>query len=169
MNKIIAGTGHRPEKLGGYKDEVFTRLIALCSASLKKMQATEVISGMALGFDQALAIAAIELEIPLVAAIPFKGQDDKWQQQDKERYEDILFRAKQIVYVDKTTKYSTEHVGYSAEKMQKRNEYMIDNCTEVLALFDGSASGTVNCVKYAESLGKPLLNVWKSWVKYREF
>ncbi|WP_193200689.1 SLOG family protein [Nostoc sp. MG11] len=122
---------------------------------------------MALGFDQALAVAAIGLEIPLIAAIPFKGQDSKWQQSDRLRYEDILFQTKQIVYVDKTTKYSTEHVGCSGEKMQKRNGYMIDNCTEVLALFDGSASGTANCVKYAESLGKPLLNVWKSWVKYR--
>jgi len=29
MTKIIAGTGHRPEKLGGYNEEVFTRLVAL--------------------------------------------------------------------------------------------------------------------------------------------
>jgi hypothetical protein len=61
---------------GGYNDEVFTRLIALCKVSLQKMQATSVISGMALGFDQAHEEAAIELQIPLIAAVPFKGQDD---------------------------------------------------------------------------------------------
>ncbi|WP_341531391.1 SLOG family protein (plasmid) [Nostoc sp. UHCC 0302] len=169
MTKIIAGTGHRPEKLGGHNEEVFIRLIALCKVSLQKMQATEVISGMALGFDQAHEEAAIELQIPLIAAVPFKGQDDKWQPQDKERYEHILFQTSSIIYVDLLEEYSASSSGYSSEKMYKRNQYMVDHCDEVLALFNGAASGTGNCVNYAESLGKPIFNVWKSWVKYRGF
>ncbi|WP_341530098.1 SLOG family protein [Nostoc sp. UHCC 0302] len=169
MTKIIARTGHRTKKLGGYNEEIFIRLVALSKASLLKMQATEVISGMALGFDQALAIAAIELQIPLIAAVPFKGQDELWSEQDKECYESILFQTKAIVYVDKTREYSTEHSGYNPQKMHKRNQYIVDHCDEVLALYDSSDGGTGNCIKYAESLGKPVLNVWKSWVKYRGF
>lgn len=133
------------------------------------MQATEVISGMALGFDTALATAALELQIPLIAAIPFKGQDSKWQQGDRLRYEHIMFQTQKIVYVDEIAEYALAQLGYSPEKMHKRNQYMVDNCDEVLALFDGSPSGTANCIRYAESLGKPILNVWKSWMKYRGF
>jgi uncharacterized phage-like protein YoqJ len=169
MTKIIAGTGHRPEKLGGYNESVFTRLTALCKASLQKMQATEVLSGMALGFDLALATAAVELQIPLIAAVPFREQDDKWNESDRERYEYLLFQTKKIVYVDEVKDYAINQPGYSPQKIHKRNEYMVDNCHEVLALFDGIASGTGNCVKYAESLNKPIFNVWNSWVKYRSF
>ncbi|MBE9053663.1 DUF1273 family protein [Nostocales cyanobacterium LEGE 11386] len=169
MTKIIAGTGHRPEKLGGYSNKVFTRLVALCQASLERLQPDQVISGMALGFDQALATAAIELNIPLIAAIPFEGQECKWNHNDQVRYDHLLMCSTRIICVDKMGRYADSNSGYSAVKMQKRNEYMIDNCTKVLALYDGSSGGTGNCIKYAKSQNKPVLNVWNSWVKYKGF
>lgn len=54
---IVAGTGHRPNKLGGYGDDVFERLVALARTYLWHMEPWHVISGMALGWDQALAQA----------------------------------------------------------------------------------------------------------------
>jgi hypothetical protein len=34
MNKIIAATGHRPEKLGGYSKEVSDKLLRLAKAAI---------------------------------------------------------------------------------------------------------------------------------------
>lgn len=165
---IIAGTGHRPNRCYPLPGQDFKRMVALCKASLERMQATEVISGMALGFDQALATAAIQLNIPLVAAVPFAQQDLKWQPEDRERWETILFQAKTVVFVDRQDGYLVKSApgGYSPEKLKKRNQWMVDHCNAVLALYDGGDGGTAHCVAYAEAQEKPVLNVWTSWIKY---
>lgn len=43
--------------------------------------------------------------------------------------------------------------------MQKRNEYMVDLADIVIAVWDGSASGTGNCVRYAERCGKQIIQI----------
>lgn len=63
----MAGTGHRPDKLGGYGAGVSSRLVDLARAALLRCRPNEVMSGMALGWDTALALGAIELGIPLTA------------------------------------------------------------------------------------------------------
>ena len=70
---IVAATGHRPNKLAPlsicYSTRVLQRLIDLATAYLEKSNPDAVISGMALGWDTAIAIAAIKLNIPLTAAV----------------------------------------------------------------------------------------------------
>jgi uncharacterized phage-like protein YoqJ len=155
---IVAGTGHRPNKLGGYGKDAQQRLIDLAIDffdSHAGEQVTEVISGMALGWDMALAEAACQLEIPWTAAIPFEGQQLAWPRPSQEAYEKTLVFAKNIVYVCEP--------GYAAWKMQKRNEWMVDNCDAVLALWDGSDGGTGNCIKYANKINKPIINLWENY------
>jgi len=159
MTLIIAGTGHRPEKLGGYSNTVRERLTDLAAAYLSSRNPTKVISGMALGWDTAIALAAIKLHIPLIAAVPFKGQESRWQLPDRERFNYILSVASEIVIVSDG--------GYSASKMMVRNAWMVDHCDRLLALHDGSSGGTGNCVNYAIRKDVPTDNVWKSWVKYK--
>ena len=100
QNAIVAATGHRLDRLGGHSPEVFARLQALAKASLQKLQPATVISGMALGWDQAVALAAIDLSIPLIAAVPFSTQDSKWNQDDRNTWEGIMFHTQQIIYVE---------------------------------------------------------------------
>lgn len=158
---IIAGTGHRPEKLGGYSKQVADRLTDLAVAAIKQLKPSLVISGMALGWDTALAKAAIETKTWLLAAIPFKGQESKWPEQSKMEYCKLIERAhKAIVLFGE---------GYSPIKMQKRNEWMVDEADMILALWDGSSGGTSNCIEYANRVGKPIRNLWKSWVKHKGF
>ena len=66
---IIAGTGHRPDKLGGYSDDVLSKLIKLARTTLFDLKPKKVISGMALGWDMALAYAALALTEPEVVAV----------------------------------------------------------------------------------------------------
>lgn len=157
----ISATGHRPDRLGGYSNQVLNRLTDLAIAYLSRSQPTKVISGMALGWDTAIALASLKLEIPLIAAVPFKGQDRKWSSDDVMRYHQILKESSEIVIVSEG--------GYSPAKMQIRNVWMVDRCDHLVALWNGSNGGTGNCVKYAQSKGIKTINLWNSWEKYKGF
>jgi len=135
---IVAGTGHRPDKLGGYNSEADIKLYELAWAWLRKAKPSKVISGMALGWDMALAHAAIDLNITLIAAIPFKGQELKWSAEMQNKYNWVLLKAHTVVTVCEG--------GFSAEAMQLRNEYMVDNADIILTVFDGTKGGTRNCL-----------------------
>lgn len=150
---IVAGTGHRPNKIGGFTTENFFNLVEVAERWLSENNPDKVISGMALGWDMALAQACINSKIPFVAAIPFKGQESKWSFSQKELYKSILKFAEEIVYVSKE--------GFSAQKMQKRNEWMVDRADVILAMWDGTMGGTYNCIRYAESKNKKIINLYE--------
>lgn len=145
--KILSLTGHRPDpkkdKLWGYDyshpnyQMVKQKLKEFCEAN----GIDTIVSGMATGFDQLGAEAALEMGLKLVAAVPFKGQESRWPEEVKRHYYDILKKADKVKYVSKP--------GYSSKKMQIRNEWMVDNSDIVCALWDGSSGGTANCVDYA--------------------
>lgn len=159
MNSVVAGTGHRPPKLGGYSEDVFTRLTLLAFdwlVAYKPYKPINVISGMALGWDQALAVGAIALNIPVTAAVPCENYESRWPASSIKTYKQILDQCQEIVYVNK--RYTGPHV------MQARNEWMVDRCNILLALWDGSSGGTRNCVKYAEQKGVIIENLWDKYV-----
>ena len=158
MKKILAGTGHRPDKLGGYGAGVSARLGDLARAAHTKYQPDEVISGMALGWDTALALAAIELGIPLTAAVPFEGQERKWRPEQQETFRAILARVTTLAIVSPG--------GYAVWKMQTRNEWMVDRATGLLALWNGSGGGTANCIEYARTCQVEIVNLWATWERY---
>lgn len=153
---IIAGTGHRPNKLGGYGYVVREKLTVLACAGIGDIRGdvTRIISGGALGWDQALADAALRLNLPLTLALPFEGFESKWPRESQE-YLHSLMNPADVVYVCEP--------GYAPWKMQERNMWMVDNCDTILALWDGSDGGTANCVRYAESIGKPIINLWENY------
>lgn len=152
---IVAVTGHRPDKLGGYSQATLNKLVALAESELKRLDALTVITGMALGWDQAVAVAASNLGIPFLASVPFDGQESRWPSSSQAFYKDVLSRAKAVVVVNPGT--------YQAWKMQARNVYMVDRCDKLLAMWNGTSGGTANCVRYAESVGKPIVNCWEQW------
>jgi hypothetical protein len=156
---VVAGTGHRPEKLGGYGASAAGRRQGLATAVLRRYQPSTVIAGMALGWDWALAEATLALGLPLIAAVPFEGQERLWPAPVQKRYREMLRAAAQVQIVSPG--------GYSARAMQVRNEWMVDRAQLLLTLWNGSAGGTRNCIEYANQVGKPWINTWASWEKYR--
>jgi uncharacterized phage-like protein YoqJ len=153
---IIAATGHRPGKLGGYSDRVYWRLVAVAEQYLHSHQPTEVISGMALGWDQAFAEAALQLGIPVCAAVPFDGQELRWPRRSRRHYEDLLTLASRIHVVSPGR--------YELWKMQARNRWMVDHTTRLAALWNGSSGGTANCIQYAR-LRVPIDNLWSVYLQ----
>lgn len=154
---IVAGTGHRPPKLGGYSRPVFDALTSLAVTWLKENRPEKVISGMALGWDQALAFATVSLQIPLIAAIPFEGQENRWWKDSKRLYQYLMERAEKVEILCP---------NFSAQSYQIRNEWMVDNSDLMLAMYDGETKGgTFNCLVYARSKNVPVENLWNEWRK----
>jgi uncharacterized phage-like protein YoqJ len=156
---VIGVTGHRPSLLGGYRPEAFARLTSFARHVLQREKPDAVISGMALGWDQAVATAAIELGIKLVAAVPFAGQEKKWPPDAQAAYRRLLSGASLVEVVSPG--------GYSARKMHGRNEWIVDRCTRLIALWSGAPGGTAACVKYAEGKGRGVANFWSEWLEWR--
>lgn len=163
---IICGTGHRPPKLGGYSVDVFEKLIELASQYITEQvdfiaeDTTEdgfsIISGMALGWDMALAQACVNLTVEWTAAIPFAGQELRWPGDSRKAYGTLLARANKVHVVSDG--------GYAAYKMHRRNEWMVNHSDKVVALYDGDPlGGTAACLHYAESQGKTVDNLWDKW------
>ena len=150
---IVAGTGHRPDKLGGYSREAHERLVHVACTALGDVKGdiSKVISGGALGWDQALADAAIRLGLPLTLALPFEGFECKWPKSSQEFLHSLMNPA-DVVFVCEP--------GYAPWKMQERNKWMVDNCNTLLALWNGTDGGTHNCIKYANSVGRQIINTW---------
>jgi len=84
--------------------------------------------------------------IRLVIAEPFAGHDAKWKDEHKVRYAALKSVADKVVVVHSG--------GYDAWKMNKRNEYMIDRASTLVAVFDGDKyGGTYNALSYARKRG----------------
>lgn len=152
---IIAGTGHRPNKTGGYLKPAFEALVAVARPWLEEHRPATVISGMALGWDQALAVAAIRCKIPLHAYVPCVGHPDRWPTASQEFYAKIIKRCEFVRIVHPDT--------YTPICMQWRNEAMVDAADTVLALWNGTPGGTANCIRYAEEKKKPIVNLWNQF------
>jgi len=152
---IVCGTGHRPNKLGGYSKPVFESLVSTAKVWLQAnlLDGDVVISGVALGWDQALAVAAIRLKIEVHAYVPCAGHSKQWPEESQRLYKRILQKCSEVRLI---------HPGdYIPACMQWRNEAMVDASDAVLALWDGSSGGTGNCIKYAKKKKKDIINLWE--------
>lgn len=165
--KVIGVTGHRLAKLGMgrrrcYDPIVYEALVSIAQEYLENMEVRGVLTGMAIGWDQAVADACIILGIPFVAAIPFKGQDRKWPHAGRVKYRKILENAAQSRTISKG--------GYTVDKMMIRNDWIIDNSEGILTLFNekGQAGGTWQAIISAKRKGLDITNVWDTWTERRK-
>ncbi len=150
---IVSFTGHRPNKLGGYNlpNPTYLHVCQQIDKTLREVRPEKIITGMALGVDQWAANIAIKLGIPFIAAVPFTGQELAWPQASQKLFNRLLEKSAEVVIVSEG--------GYSAFKMQIRNEWMVDRAGQVIAIWDGTKGGTGNCVEYAKSKGKEIIYI----------
>lgn len=77
--------------------------------------------------------------------IIFKEQDKVWSADQKMWYKRMLDVTDEIINIEELDKYKVsgdEPGEFSPAKMQKRNEYMIDHSEAIVAVYDGTKSGT---------------------------
>ena len=141
-------TGHRPEKLGCDEAEA-VRLLDAAIADAYAAGYRTFISGMARGVD----IWAAELvlkerrthpDIRLICALPHPDFETRWRAEWQRRYRNVLAAADQV---------KTISPSFSMSAYQKRNEWMVDHSTRVIAVYDGEPGGTANTIGYAQEKG----------------
>lgn len=154
-------TGHRPQGLPFKENEDHPdcmKLKALLRQELVRLiteeGVTHFITGMALGIDLIAAELVLELkseypQITLESAIPYEEQASNWTVQQRERYYEIAGKCDQETILQ---------TSYTDDCMKKRNHYMVDSSTFVLAVWDGtSRSGTAQTVRYARELCRKII------------
>ncbi len=158
--KSCAFTGHRPKKFPWGYDEADVRCVALKKAFTEQIAKlvdagyTDFLSGMAEGTDTwaALAVLALKKENPalkLHCVLPCEGQADRWSASAQEIYFSILEKADSVVYVSRE---------YSKDCMLKRNRYLVDHASCLLAVYNGERrGGTAMTVRYAQKKMREIL------------
>lgn len=151
MNLFVGVTGHRNINNSDYESIKF-----LLKNTLNEIKPNFVITGMAIGFDQLVAETCVEENIKFIAAIPFLGQEKIWPKHIQTIYKNFLKMAHEIKIVCEGS--------YEPYKMQKRNEWIVDNSQILIAYFDNNYkkfSGTKNCVVYANKQKKDIINLYE--------
>lgn len=136
-------TGHRPQKLRRSEQEI---KIDLEKAILQAIadEYTTFITGMAYGVDIWAGQIVVRLRqsnpnLRLIAAVPFQGFEDRWSAEWKRAYAELLEQADLVKYICPR---------YNAGAYQRRNEWMVDHSSRVIAVFNGKPSGTKNTIDY---------------------
>ena len=107
------------------------------------------ICGMAAGCDMYFAEAVLALretrgDVTLEAAIPFGDQPGRWA---------VPLRRRWNALIDRCDKLTVLQYGYTPDCMMRRNRYMVDRASLLLACYDGKPGGTMNTILYAERSG----------------
>ena len=79
-------------------------------------------------------------DVTLEAAIPWEGQADGWTPEQRRRYADIRGRCDYETVVSR---------HYTPDCLMRRNQYMVDCSSLLIAAYSGAAGGTRNTILYA--------------------
>lgn len=157
-NTVICTAGHRPNRLGGYTSEVARRLMSTAHHALDTLQPKEVVCGMALGWDMAIGLAALERRINVVCAIPFHGFTHESATAQR-AFNRLTQHAKAVIITARDMP-----SDYPKSPLLYRNEWMVEHSDAVAALWCGDKhSGTWHCMNTAMKQGKPVTNFWAEW------
>lgn len=146
--KSVAITGHR--EADGLDEKKLEGVFKL----LVKKGYTRFFVGMALGFDtvcfKILEKIREKENIKIIACIPCKDQDKYFTDEQKEDYAKMVKSANErIIFSEKYTSYC----------MHRRNCYMVDNSSVLVAFLNKNFGGTYNTVKYAEKAKKNIIRI----------
>lgn len=153
--KTVCFTGHRPEKISDIVGGYGPALDAIKSMLYYQIyQAVEegfdcFISGLARGVDIWAAQFVIELknkfpDVKLICARPFAEHNKGFTGDALWKLKNILNNADEIVDVSEE---------YSKNCYRKRNYYMVDNSSRLIAVVDNYRSGTGQTINYAYKKG----------------
>lgn len=141
-------TGHRVLK----KDFNVENLEKVIEKVIKNGYKTFLV-GMAVGFDTVVFETLLKYKkqnIDIIACVPCKNQNKYFTKKQNEKYNELLLSADKVVYI------SDE---YYDGCMQKRNRYMVDNSSILIAYLYSNMGGTKYTVNYAEKNGKTIIYI----------
>lgn len=146
-------TGHRIIEKSD--KERLNQFLPLLLSSLYDEGIRHFITGGALGFDTAAAQCVLLLrethpDITLELALPCENQTKGWRDADICVYEKIKELADSVTMVSEK---------YFSGCMHKRNRYMVDSSSVLVAYLNRFSGGTAYTVKYAEGKDIKIINL----------
>ncbi len=149
-------TGHRPNKLAVSEDEARALLRTAIQEAVSDGFYT-FITGMAEGVDiwaaqEVLSVRAENPSVHLICAPPYPTFGNRRALKNRVLYESIIDRADFV---------HTVSPNYFPSCYQKRNKWMVDRSSRVIALYNGEPGGTKNTIDYAEENGVEVINILK--------
>lgn len=144
-------TGHRPEKLPWGKRENDPRCQVLKAKITSELEGAyakgyrHFICGMARGADLYFCEAALSLRdrhpnITVEAAIPFLDQAARWLQEEQAHYYSLLEQCNFETVI--------QH-SYTPGCLYRRNRYLVDRSSLIIAAYHGKGGGTLYTLTYA--------------------
>ena len=97
-----------------------------------------------------LRLRQMHPDVTVEAAIPCPSQADGWGERQKARYRNILSRCDYETMVQQS---------YTPGCMQRRNRYMVDHASLLIAVNDGARGGTRSTIEYAFKRGVNVLDI----------
>lgn len=154
-------TGHRPAGLPWGEDESDPRCLALreriraAAESAIETGMRHFICGMAEGCDmyfceELLALRARYPHITLEAAIPCLTQSNSWSEAQQLRYRSLLAQCDVETLIQEK---------YTNGCMHRRNRYMVDHASLLIAVYGGRGGGAGSTVEYAMRRGVNIVDV----------
>ena len=154
-------TGHRPGKLPWRYNEFDPRCLKLKRRIADAVELAyeqgfrHFLCGMAMGCDLYFceAVLALRQRHPVVtveAAIPCPTQADAWPPAQRERYDRL------VAACDFETMVSGQ---YTSTCMLRRDRYLVDHASLLIAAFDGTSGGTRYTVEYALNQGLAIVDL----------
>ena len=151
-------TGHRPEKLPWGEDERDLRCMDLkdrLSAAVEEAYEQGIrhfLCGMARGADFYFCEAVLHLrnlhrDITLEAVIPCETQAARWTEQDRNRYFSLVEQCDLETLVQRR---------YDRSCMLRRDRYLVDHASHLIAVYGGLLGGTMYTISYAKKQGLTL-------------
>lgn len=158
MNKqnSFAFTGHRTEKLPQSEENMFTLQDYLKKEVTSAIENgyTTFYTGMAYGFDLMAGALILEMkekfDLKLIAAVPFRGQEKAYNQENIKEYQRILSHCNDVIVC---------HEKFRRGIYHQRNRLMVDNSNLVIAYSNGTG-GTHYTVNYAQKKGVTVINLY---------
>ena len=148
-------TGHRPEKLKFPKAMIYDRLTQAIDSAISQ-GTTTFICGMARGIDLWAGQAVIEKkvtrpELKLICATPFVGFENRWSIDWQQLYAFVSAHGDYRVAISKQ---------YDSGCFQRRNEWMVNHSSLVIAAYNGERGGTRNTIQYASACKVAIHNIF---------
>lgn len=174
MLQVVSFSGHRPNYFSFKYDENHIDCIKLKHTLINEIEKLYFmgikifLTGCAIGVDIWCGEIVLNLkekynDIQLYCILPCKNQHIKWNENYKKRFNYLIYNC---------TKHILIQQEYSYNCFFKRNKYLVDKATIILAVYDKtiSKSGTKNTINHAINSNKNLiiidpktLNIYKNF------
>ena len=154
--KRVCFTGHRPDKLEGRIEDAKAYLKDQIEKAIADGFQT-FICGMCPGIDILAGEAVLKAkkthpDIHLIAAMPYPRFAYNW-----ENWGNRVWNV--CAHADLIQNVSREYTG--KDVFQKRNVWMVDHSSRLIAYWDGTPGGTRNTVVYGRQAGIQIINRFK--------